>query len=116
MIPELLLSLTPAILGVNIYTHHTHQACTNINPGVYVQTTGGYSAGMYRNSECKVTVHAGKTIWESGLFQVDVGLMHGYSKSPIIPYILPSVKISNFRFTLIPQKRAAIHVAYEQDF
>ena len=105
-----------ALIGFNIYTHHTHQACTNVNPGVYVQTTEGYSAGVYRNSECAITIHVGKTIASSGPFQIDVGLMHGYSKAVIVPYILPSVKISSFRFTLIPQKKAAIHVAFEQTF
>ena len=105
-----------ALIGFNIYTHHTHQACTNVNPGIYVQTTSEVSVGVYRNSECSLTVHVGYTTWKSGPFQIDLGLMHGYSKAALVPYVLPSVRISSFRFTLIPQKRAAIHVAYEQDF
>ena len=105
-----------ALIGLNIYTHHTHQACTNQNPGVYIQTTEGYSAGIYHNSECATTIHVGKTIVSSGPFQLDLGLMHGYKKAAIIPYILPSMKISSFRFTLIPQKKAAIHVAFESSF
>jgi hypothetical protein len=106
-----------ALIGFNIYTHHTHSACTNNNPGVYVETTGGAVLGVYRNSECHTTAHIGHKLPNLGPIEFHAGIMTGYSRAKLTPYLLPSVALpANFRLTWIPQKRQAFHLSWEHKF
>ncbi len=106
-----------ALIGFNIYTHHTHSACTNNNPGVYVETAGGLTAGIYHNSECSITVHIGHKLPNLGPIDLHAGVMTGYSRAKLTPYLLPSVALpAGFRLTWIPQKRQAFHLSWEYKF
>lgn len=106
-----------ALIGFNIYTHHTHDACTNNNPGIYAETTSGLVLGIYRNSECSITVHAGMKLPSIGPVDFHAGVMTGYGRAKLTPYLLPSISLpANFRLTWIPQKRQAFHLSYERRF
>lgn len=106
-----------ALVGFNIYTHHTHDACTNINPGIYAETVDGIVLGAYRNSECSLTVHVGYKLPNLGPVDLHAGVMTGYSRAKLTPYILPSIQLpTNFRLTWIPQKRQAFHFSWEHKF
>lgn len=106
-----------ALIGFNIYTHHTYHACANTNPGVYVETKSGLIVGVYHNSECRTTVHLGANIINLGPVQISAGVMTGYHRANLTPYILPSVELpANFRLTWIPQKRQAFHLSWEHKF
>ena len=106
-----------ALIGFNIYTHHTHDACTNYNPGVYVETKSGMVVGAYRNSECSLTIHLGYKLPSIDFVDLHAGVMTGYSRAKLTPYILPSIALpANFRLTWIPQKRQAFHLSWEHKF
>ena len=106
-----------ALIGFNIYTHHTHSACTNNNPGVYIETKGGLVAGIYHNSECSITTHGGYKLPSVGPIDFHAGVMTGYSRAKLTPYLLPSISLpANFRLTWISQKRQAFHLSWEHKF
>ena len=106
-----------ALIGLNLYTHHTHDACTNLNPGVYAETKSGLVVGIYRNSECTITTHIGHKLPSFGPIDLHAGVMTGYSRAKLTPYLLPSIQLpANFRLTWIPQKRQAFHLSYEHKF
>lgn len=106
-----------ALIGFNIYTHHTQPMCADINPGIYVETVDGIVVGAYRNSECSLTLHLGYKLPSIGFIDLHAGVMTGYSRAKLTPYILPSIQLpANFRLTWIPQKRQAFHLSWEHKF
>ena len=106
-----------ALIGFNIYTAHTHTMCADINPGIYIETTDGIVLGAYRNSECHLTTHVGYRLPSIGPVDFHAGVMTGYSRAKLTPYLLPSISLpANFRLTWIPQKRQAFHLSWEHRF
>jgi hypothetical protein len=69
----------------------------NSNPGAYVKTTKGYTAGTYYNSERRQTFYLGRTFetqlvpWLSA--GVTVGAITGYRPHPLLPMAIPSVRV-----------------------
>ena len=57
-------ALTGIIIGMHIASVHSVGGMNNHNPGIYIRTESGFSAGTYRNSYRRDTYYAGWT-WES---------------------------------------------------
>ncbi|HET8689567.1 MAG TPA: hypothetical protein VFM18_23400 [Methanosarcina sp.] len=91
------------IVGLHLLTYHLNRDAgfNETNPGVYT-TCNGYTAGVYYNSERKVSEYVGYTV-EYKDVAVTVGVVHGYAGGPA-PMLIPSVKLGKgFRLAYIPQ-------------
>lgn len=104
-------------IGVNLGTLHFDPGYENFNPGVYV-TVDNVSGGVYRNSFGKLSAHAGYVF--RGVFgspiDINVGVVTGYPRAPVLPLILPSIKVYGFRFSLllpVDKSSGGVHVSYE---
>lgn len=87
-------------LIVHVGSWHSQPGYCNFNPGLGYKADSGLTLGVYRNSECRVSLYGGWT-WETNLTQslslsLTAGVVSGYARSTLIPMVLPSV---NYRFT-----------------
>ncbi len=93
------------VIGVHIATYHDSGKWSDFNPGVYVRTEDGLTAGIYRNSIRKTSVHAGYT-WSRphawGDVSLTAGVVTGYAQT-LGPLLVPSVRVGNLRLTLLPK-------------
>ena len=82
-------------IGVHLGTVHTNidpgYTPNNINPGIYLETSGNYMVGAYYNSDRKSTIYVGKAL-HYGNAQLMVGLATGYSR-PVVPAIIPAYNV-----------------------
>lgn len=106
-------------VGVHVATYHLNRDAgfNEINPGLYVQHIG-WTAGAYRNSIRRVSAYAGYTFTRVGGTPADltVGAVSGYLPAPVIPMLVPSIKLKNMRLgILLPfeKKGGGLHVALE---
>ena len=113
----MLMSCTALLLGLHLYTQHVKDNFNNFNPGVYAKCDS-YVAGTYYNSIRRQTVYAGY-VYSIGPVDITFGAATGYYK-PVIPLVVPSIKIEGVRFNLIiPSKMTAgggIHISIEKEF
>ena len=89
----------------------------NTNPGLYVRTDGGWTAGAYRNSLNRTSAYAGYTM-EWGRLAVTGGAVTGYAEK-VQPLLVPSMKVATLggvsaRVAFIPrvEKRIESHVLH----
>ena len=107
-------------VGVHLATWHDTGGLNGINPGAYIRTERGLTAGAYRNSERHNSVYAGYTVstpnpW--GECSMTLGLVTGY-EAGTLPLALPSVRLGYVRLTALPrahkgQGSAGIHLSME---
>lgn len=92
-------------IGVHIATWHDSGKWNDFNPGVYVRTWQGITAGIYRNSLRKPSMHAGYS-WSKahalGDVSLTAGVVTGYAQT-LGPLLVPSVRLGNLRLTLLPK-------------
>lgn len=90
----LLSCLTPAILGLSLYTHHFNPSpeISNSTPGIYLRTGCGLTLGEYKNSFGGKSHLLGWT-GEQGPWGLTLGAITGYAQGTI-PAVLPSVAFS----------------------
>lgn len=107
-------------LGLHLMSHHLPErdGLSDINPGVYVLTERGITAGVLRNSLGRLSVYGG---WSTdiGPFSLTLGAMR-YSRPDsytVLPLAIPSYKVTeNVRLSLIPSVRgsaALVHLSVE---
>lgn len=84
------------ILGLHLMTWHSQPGFNGINPGVYIKTESGLTAGAYYNSERHWSAYAGMTFHLHERFDVTVGGVTGYSARSISPLIIPSIEVWRF--------------------
>jgi hypothetical protein len=109
-------------IGVHIGSHHVPaRDFQNANPGAYARWTNGMTLGAYYNSERHMSMYAGYT-YQHGPFAVTAGLITGYERRPVMPMIVPSVRLVeqgsvSLRLAVLPklEKRGAtvFHVMLE---
>lgn len=106
-------------IGVHVATYHLNRDAdfNEFNAGLYV-VRAGWTAGAYRNSIRRVSTYAGYT--HNRVFgtpvDVTVGAVSGYLPAPVIPMLVPSIKLHNVRLgILLPfeKKGGGLHVAVE---
>lgn len=113
------MSICAAIaIGMHLGTYHfdRERQYQEFNPGVYV-VCDGWTAGAYRNSQNRNSAYIGKT-FEHVLGPVDVtiGGVVGYTRAPVVPMLVPSIKIGHARASLLlPVEKGGggIHVSWE---
>lgn len=96
------LSIEPVGVGVHVGSHHfPSQSWNNSNPGLYLMAdvkgpawiTGAYAVGTYYNSERKQSAYVARVFNVYGPIDVAVGVISGYSRSPVLPLVVPSVRL-----------------------
>lgn len=112
-------------LGAHLLTAHdtssrpaSYPGLNDKNPGVYVRTHDGFTAGMYFNSYARMTRYAGFTwtqahVW--GDYSLTAALATGYN-GPVSPMVLPSVRLGPARLTGVPgigPVHNALHLSVE---
>lgn len=111
--------LDSLIIGLHLYTHHLdpelatrcggptcQQPYNSVNPGVYARTSGGWQAGLYRNSHRKPTVYAGRA-WETSCGPIWCGAgvfaATGYPAGDVVPMATVSVRFGAVRLSYAPR-------------
>lgn len=115
--------LESLVLGLHLATAHAAGGYESFNPGVYVVSPEGWTAGVLRNSERRTSVYGGMTFETADRrWALTVGGITGYRKS-VTPLLVPSVRVpvaGSFaaRFSLLvpPGQRPALHVGLEKSF
>lgn len=111
-------------VGAHLRSWHSQPGYNNDNPGLYVRTAGGWTAGAYCNSlsrserkptapDCRATTYVGRT-WSMPLADgveasLLVGAATGYQRGRITPVLAPSLRIGGdlaARITVIPPPNA----------
>ncbi len=96
-------------LGINVGTvHNTPDRLNGANPGAYIVSPSGATAGVFYNSFNRVSVQASQAFCtDSGTWCVNVGAVTGYRKWAVMPMVLPSVRVPvggvSLRFAVLPQ-------------
>lgn len=118
------------VVGLHLATLHLPARDYNgVNPGLYIKTENGFTAGVFENSVRRLGVYAGLTIeQDDGPFALTGGLIYGYQRrvahcvavsvmgdphaqvcgttdgSPgaLAPMLNPSVRFGFARLTVIP--------------
>jgi len=117
------------ITGIDLYTiHQNSDGLRNETPGFYAVLENGVSFGALYNSHARLSVWAGYSIETNTLtiskIPVSAGLIvggiTGYKAAPVLPLLLPSIKIWNIRASYIMKTKenqgSAIHFSYEFKF
>lgn len=68
-------------MGVHLYSVHApaKDYQNNENPGLYIRTAEGWTAGVYRNTLRRTSVYAGYTV-DYAPFSLTVGAISGYQR------------------------------------
>jgi hypothetical protein len=122
----------PASIGVHVATAHFTsgeeqmgpRGWNSVNPGVYARWGNGVTVGGFRNSEYRTSFYAGWTLADkSDTLALIVGGVTGYDRSPVLPLVVPSVRIGlgntgiSARLSLLlppnPKRTGAIHLSLE---
>lgn len=109
------MSCASLILGIHLLSPHIEPGRETFTPGVYA-SCDGVVAGALRNSQGKPSVYAGYTFNHDGVFGLTVAGATGYSLAPVIPVVVPSVKIGHVRVgALLPTRysSAGVHFSLE---
>jgi hypothetical protein len=108
-------------IGIHLGTKHAQGTkYENLNPGAYIVWQSGATVGAYRNSEGAGSAYAGWT-WGKGPLSVTAMAVTGYKRAPIVPGLVPSVRIpitdksaARVSFILAPEKKErAVHFSME---
>jgi hypothetical protein len=90
-------------IGLHLASRHlpAHDY-SNANPGAYVRTDDGITAGFYRNSIRRWSVYAGWTtgVQLAGPLHADItlGAITGYERAAVLPLVVPSLALDLGRY------------------
>lgn len=114
------------MIGLDLYTiHRAPQGLCNDTVGIYYVGQDGLGAGLIKNSQCHVGAWAAYTAQTNTLTiarmpmsaGVTVGAIAGYRMAPVLPLLVPSIKIGVFRFSYVPRPPGAqsdgLHISIE---
>jgi hypothetical protein len=119
------------VLGLHLATAHSAPGFETATPGIYLRAESGFTAGAYRNSNGRGSAYLAWT-WETGdflgqrRFALTVGAVTGYEAQPVMPLLVPSVRIGlgeqlSMRLAFIPKPPArgsayGLSLSLEQEF
>lgn len=88
------LASAETVIGLHLGgQHYPQKEQNNVNPGVYIRSDDGWTAGAYHNSHRKLSAYAGRT-WDRDFYgmrpAVTAGLITGY-RHAVLPMLIPSV-------------------------
>lgn len=72
-----------------------------VHPTVKLEFDNNVSAGLYLNSQDRLSLAVGKT-WESGDFWVEVGAATGYERAAVVPIIRFGVEVNDTKLFALP--------------
>lgn len=103
-------------VGVHLYTYHIEprMGYNNVNPGLYV-VQDGKTAGVYLNSERRLSTYVGWTLQHGG-WGLTLGAVAGYRAAHVLPLVVPSYRIGNVRVSaLLPpgKENWGVHISTE---
>ena len=113
-----------AAIGLHLVSMHFPDEYNDRNPGAFVRMDCGIQAGVYYNSEDRMTVY-GAYLAETSDGPISLwgaaGLATGYRASPIVPTGMVGVRVGPFRLGYMPAIPKAgnphlIHLAAEWRF
>ena len=102
-------------VGLHLASVHSAPGFNNSNPGIYLRTRGGWTAGVYRNSEWRTSTYAGWTasteVAGPVRAELTMGLITGYRVAPVLPLLAPSLRVGGdtgpaLRLTVLPKVHA----------
>lgn len=103
-------------IGLHLGTYHfdRNRDYQEFNPGTYVRCED-VTAGVYFNSERKTSAWIGVER-KTGPIDWTLGVVFGYTRSPVLPLVVPSYKVGSTRVSLLlPLEKGGggFHVSYE---
>lgn len=103
-------------IGLHIGTYHFDRTrdYQEVNPGIYARCEG-VAAGVYFNSERKTSAWIGVER-KTGPVDWTFGAVVGYTRSPVLPLVVPSYKVGTARISLLlPLEKGGggLHISYE---
>lgn len=128
------------ILGLHLYSLHLPERewQNNVNPGLYVRSAEGWTAGFYRNTLRRQSLYLGKTIPLTEWADLTLGGVSGYERrwvkcdrpnfegcylgmgsGKIKPLIAPSLHYEGIRLSWIPGTAGSsnvLHLSIERSF
>lgn len=109
-----------ATVGMDLFSIHDEPGFNGVNPGVYVVMKSGATAGVLRNSESRTSFYAGETVQVAPHLDIVIGAITGYTSHPVVPFLIPSVKMGPVRMSFLIAKpfgygADAIHFSIEKD-
>ena len=105
----MLMSVAGLVLGAHLASLHSAGGLEPFNPGLYLRTESGFTAGVLRNSQSRTSTYAGWTFeTDSRQFALTVGGITGYPARPVMPLLVPSMRIGLSQW----QPGAALRVSY----
>jgi len=94
---------TIALIGLHLGSVHFPQdGYNNVNPGGYLVTPSGLTAGAFYNSQRHLSLYAGKNLPLYGPVSITLGAVTGYPMAPLLPLVAPSIKLGAFRLSTVP--------------
>lgn len=102
--------IKPVINGVSYHVGHADDF-NYLNVGIgahyYFGCTNYITLGVYKNSESDISYYAGYGEKYRATKKISVGyealVVTGYATAPIIPAIMPTVWVNDFKFLIIPK-------------
>ena len=103
-------------VGLHLGTYHFDRSrhLNEVNLGAYV-ACDDVGVGLYHNSLGRPSVWAGYQ-FHVGPVDLTVGAVTGYRKAPILPLVVPSVRLGHFRLSLllpIEKRGGGLHLSTE---
>lgn len=105
----MLIATAGLVLGVHLASLHSAGGLQSANPGLYLRTESGFTAGVLRNSYSRTSAYAGWTFeTQDKRFALTVGGVTGYPAKPVLPLLVPSMRIGLSEW----QPGAALRLSY----
>jgi len=116
-------------VGLHLLSAHQKGGYHSVTPGLYIRSSNGLTAGIYRNSCGRISTYVGMT-WEHDAAlspAITIGAVTGYPSAPVMPLLVPSVAMKieqnmSARLALIPKpptgshSSSALHFSLERKF
>lgn len=106
-------------VGLHLASWHSVEGYNNVNGGLYVRNECGIQAGVYYNSERKISTYATYTLEnDSQPFFAVAGIIAGYKNRNFTPMAGVGIKIRNWRVLYVPKfakynDTHLLHLTYE---
>lgn len=114
------------MIGLDLYTiHGTPHGLCNDTVGIYYVDQSGHGAGLMKNSECHIGAWAAYTAQTNTLTiahmpvsaGVTIGAIAGYRMAPVLPLLVPSIKVGIVRLSYLPRSPGSqsdgLHISIE---
>lgn len=112
-----MLTCAALTIGLHLATAHVGpyaEELRDFNPGAYARCDD-IVAGAYRNSQGRGSVYVAK-VYAFGRIELAAGAVTGYELGPVLPLVVPSIKVGRARLSLllpIDKNAGGVHLSWE---